>query len=59
MTSLMVLKRTNLDLSTAQEGDLVKFHGALISKQCRQYYIKMNKIMDSTYGNLNRADIIN
>lgn len=49
-----------MDLSTAQEGDLVNvFHDALTSKQCRQYHTKMNKIMDNTYGNLNRTDIIN
>ena len=50
---------TNIDLSTVKEGELKNdFYKALTTSQWKTYHTKMNKVMDSTYRNLNRTDII-
>lgn len=50
---------TNLDLSTVKEGELLNdFHDALTPRQWIKYHTKMNRVMNSTYGDLNRTDVI-
>lgn len=50
---------TNMELSDVKEGELKNdFYNSLTKKQWYNYHQKMNKVMNSTYGNLTRTDVI-
>lgn len=56
---MMYNGNSNLDLSNVKQGELKNdFYKALTPKQWARYHNKMNRIMNNTYGDLSRTDII-
>ena len=52
-------RKNNFDFDV-QEGDLTnEFHDALEGREWAEYYDIMNKVLNSTYGNFDRTDVIN